>query len=84
MCAVSITPGLIGAAAFVGGIVGGGVAALWRNAWWVGSLSFSAPLCLGLPFAAEAARTLGVRVCVAAAFLVAFVVRYPGPSSLKS
>jgi hypothetical protein len=64
MCAVSITVGLVGSAAFIGGIVAGTVAALWRKGWWAGSLSFSATMCLGLPFAAEAARIASILLCV--------------------
>lgn len=84
MCASSITVGLVGSAVFIGGIVAGTVAALWRKGWWAGSLSFSAPMCLGLPFAAEAARVASILICILATFLVAFIVRYPGPRSLRS
>jgi hypothetical protein len=84
ICASGLTVGLVGVAVFMGGMVAGSVAALWRGAWWAGSLSVSAPMCLGLPFATEAARILSILICALATLLVAFVVRYPGPNSLKS
>src|SRR5690349_21374137 len=84
ICATTVTPGLVGLGAVVGGAFGGTVAVVWRGAWWAGSVSFSLPLCLGLCLAGEAARVMGILVCALAAFLPAFVIRYPGPGSLKS
>ena len=85
MCAIDLTIGLVVGSAFVGAAVGGSVAALWRSMWWVGALSFSIPFCLALPLALmDGARAIGILICVVAAFSVAFLVRYPGPSSLNS
>jgi hypothetical protein len=84
ICAVTLTVGLIGGAAFIGAVFGGAVSALWRRAWWAGALSFSLAMCPGLVFATTGTRIVAIVLCALAAFLVAFVVRYPGPQSLRS
>jgi hypothetical protein len=84
ICAASLSPGLIGGVALVGSAFAGVVAALWRRVWWAGAVSFSLGMCLGLVYAAETARIISLILCAAATFLAAFVIRYPGPLSLRS
>jgi len=84
ICAADVTAGLVGGTVLIGGVVAGVVSALWRGAWWAGSVSFSAPMCLGLVYATGPARLLCILICMSATFFVAFVVRYPGPKSFKS
>jgi uncharacterized membrane protein len=83
ICEISLSISLVGSVAVEGAIVAGTVAALWRNGWWAGALSFSVTLCLGLLFATQGARIASILLCIVITILVAFVVRYPGPNSLK-
>jgi hypothetical protein len=86
ICAVGFSPGLVGFSALVGALFAGTVALLWRKAWWAGATAFSTPTLLGAAFGASSGewqRVVGIGVCIVAAVLTAFVVRYPGPGSLK-
>jgi len=86
ICAVGLSAGLVGSSAIVGALFGGAMALLWRKAWWPGALAFSAPSLLGVAFGAsngEWQRVVGIGICIVAAVLAAFVVRYPSPGSLK-
>ena len=87
ICAVSISVGLVGQAFVIGGIFGGTVAIVWRSAWCAGALAFSVPLIVGLVFAGATGqwqRFVSLLICVIGTLLTAFVIRYPGPQSLKS
>ena len=84
ICATSLSPGLVGGVALTGAAFAAVVAVLCRRVWWAGAVSFSLGLCLALAYTTETARFISLILCGAAAFFAAFVVRYPGPNSLKS
>jgi hypothetical protein len=86
ICAVSFSLGLLGSSVVVAALFAGSVAFLWPKARWAGALAFSLPTTLGAAFGAASGaweRVVGIGVCIVASVFVAFVVRYPGPSSLK-
>ena len=86
ICAVSLSPGLLGGSAIIGSAFSASVALLWRKAWWVGALGFSLPALLGAALGVatkEWPRVLGIGVCVVASVVAALIDRYPGPRSLK-
>jgi hypothetical protein len=86
ICAVGFSPVLVGSSAIVGALFGGTMALLWRKAWWAGALAFSAPSLLGVVLGAstrEWQRVVGIGICIVVTVFAAFVVRYPGPGSLK-
>jgi len=86
ICAMSFSLGLVGRFVLLGSASGGIMALVCRKAWWAGALAFSAPALFGLASGvstAEWRRVAGIGVCIAGSFLAAFVIRYPGPSSLK-
>ena len=84
ICAASLSVGLVGSAALVGAALSGCMSMVWRSIWWAGALAFSVPMGIGLLFAGEMPRVISILVCVLAAFVVAFAVRFPGPQGLKS
>jgi hypothetical protein len=86
ICAMDLTPGVLGCSALIGAAFSATIAVLWRKAWWAGALSFSFPALLGVSFGVvtkEWPRVLGIFVCIGASFAAALVVRYPGPRSLR-
>jgi hypothetical protein len=84
LCKVRLTDFFVGSSILIAGTFAGVVASIWRKAWWAGSLAFTLPLSVGFVFVTDWDRAISLALCGLASLVVAFVVRYPGPQSLKS
>lgn len=86
ICAMDLTPGLVGFCALLGAGLSASVGLLWRRAWWAGALAFSVPALLGVAAGVssrEWQRVIGTGACIMASGFAALIVRFPRPRSLK-
>jgi len=81
ICALDLTPGLVGFAIVLGGGLSAGVAMLWPKAWWAGAVAFSAPALLGVVSGVavgEWKRVLCTCLSIVAAVLGALLIHRGG------
>ncbi len=86
ICAMDLTPGLIGFAVLIGGVLSSSAALLWPKAPWAGSLAFSIPALLGVVSGVavgEWQRAFASGLCIASAVLAAIAIRWLRMRHLK-